>query len=118
MNRALIKQMYESGLFLRQIEKQTGHPYSSIRERLIEMGVEMRKRGSANYRRLDHEAVRTTAFMYENLKLTTTEIAERLGIAHDTVCNRLKHHGTEMRDRHESARMRFARRPKAASSGV
>lgn len=118
MNRDLIKNMYEAGLSLRQIEKQTGIPYSSVRERLIEMGVEMRKRGSANDRRLDHEAVRTTAFLYEKMGLTTTEIGEKLGIAHDTVCNRLKHHGVEMRDRHESARMRFARRPKAASSGV
>lgn len=47
MNRALIKQMYEAGLSLRQIEKQLGIPYSSAREALLDMGVELRTRSES-----------------------------------------------------------------------
>lgn len=105
--------MYEAGLSLRTIEAQTGIPYTTIRERLIAYGVQMRKRGSANDRRMDHEACIKTAFMYEELGLSTNEIAQELGLAHATVVNRLYHHGVQMRSRSESLKLRFARRPKA-----
>jgi IS30 family transposase len=115
-SRPSIKQMYEAGLSLREIEGQTDIPYSTIRERLIAYGVEIRKRGSGNANRMNHEACRQTAFMYEVMGLSTTEIADKLGLAHDTIVNRLHHHGVEMRSRSESLRLRFAKRPKARPS--
>lgn len=112
ISRSLLRELYESGLSLRQVERHTGVPYSTVRERLIEMGVEIRKRGSGNDRRMPHDACRETAFMYEQLLMTTTEIAQKLGLAHDTVANRLRAHGVQIRSRGESLKLRFARTPK------
>ncbi len=56
-----------------------------------------------------------TAFLYEQMEMSTTEIGDVLGISHDAVANRLRQHGVSMRSRGESARLRFARRPKVTT---
>ena len=111
-----VREMYvDAGLTLRQIEEITGTPYSTIRDRLSREGVDLRPKGGARGR-LKHDEYIKTAFMYERLGLSVTEIAEILGLAHDSVCNRLRRHGVEMRSRGESTRLRFKRVPKARSS--
>ncbi len=104
------RELYEAGWSLREIEKKTGTPHSTIRGRLAREGVERRPPGGDNNKRTDHQAFRTTAFLYERLGLSSAEIAERLGIHPTSVIYRLKQHGTSMRPRGESMKIRNARK--------
>lgn len=104
----------DAGFSLTEIQDLTGVPRSTVRGRLVRAGVELRSPGG-NRSEPPHEEYARTAFLYERMEMTTTEVSEQLGITHDAVCNRLERHGVTMRSRGESARLRFARRPKTSS---
>jgi len=109
---AKLVDLYETGFSLSEVSDLTGLPKTTIRDRLTRHGVELRSRGGARYEP-PHEEYAKTAFMYQIMGMSTVEIGDHLGLSHDTVSNRLMRHGVEMRSRGESARIRFARRPKA-----
>lgn len=105
-----VRDLYEAGFSLKQIEDITGVPDWRVRRSLVRQEVELRNR--TEYERLPHEVIAQTAFMYERMGLSVQEIAEHYGVARSTVQHRLKRHGVKMRTKGESTRLRFARRPK------
>lgn len=110
MSPRLAVELYESGCSLREVAEIAGMSRTGMRHRLLCYGVKMRSRGG-NQKWPPHDEYAKTAFLYEHVKLSQNEIAELLGIHLSTVQNRLRIHGVQSRERSESARIRFARRP-------
>lgn len=109
---AKLRELYEAGLSLREIESITGVPNTTARGRLIAAGVKMRKRGG-NRKFPPHDEYAKTVFLYTQMKWSVYEIAEALDITHSTVQNRLRVHGVQMRTASESYRHRYERRGRA-----
>lgn len=107
---ARLVELYETGFTLRQVSDLTGVPRITVHGRLIACGVQMRRRGGGK-RELPYDEYLRAAVLYEQFEMSTTEIGDTLGLSPSTVRDRLLRHGVRMRDRSESARIRFARRP-------
>lgn len=104
------------GFSLQEISNITDIPKSTVRDRLFKAGVYLGERGQRQGTRLPHHELALTAFLYDRMGWSTTEVGEHFGINHDSVCWRLDQAGVPRRTRGESARLRFARRPKRRSS--
>jgi DNA-binding CsgD family transcriptional regulator len=101
---------------LLDVNKSTVYGYLSAKPRVTRRrGETARQRGKL--RNVPHDEIERTAFLYRappnGLGYSSTEVAETLGITHDTVLYRLEHAGVERRTRAESARLRYARKPRA-----
>lgn len=108
-------ELQEAGFTIREISDLTDIPYSTIYGRLKKSGVELARIGGTKSR-LDHSEFEKTTFLYVKMGMSTNEIAEQLGLVHDTVCYRLDQAGVRRRSRGESIRLRYARRPKARAA--
>lgn len=107
-----LARLKEEGFSLREVSSITGIPFTTIRDRLYRAGVDLGHRGSRQGTRLPHSEFALTSFLYNTMGWSTTEIGEHLSIKHSSVCWRLDQAGVTRRSRGESARIRFARRPK------
>jgi transposase len=99
----------EEGKSLREISEATGIPKSTLYGLLKAYGVEFRSKGQP--KRIPWRRAWNANRLYMH-GATTCEIAELEGVAVDTVVNWLRATNTKMRDRSQSARLRFARRPR------
>lgn len=101
---------------LLDVNKSTVYGYLRASPRVTRpRGQTAKQRGKL--RDVPHSEIERTVLLYrappEGLGFSSTEIAEELGITHDTVLYRLEHAGVERRTRAESARLRYARKPRA-----
>lgn len=96
---------------LLHVHKRTVYGYLSAKPRVTRRrGQTAKMRGKL--RGVPHSEIERTVTLYTE-GYSSTEIAEELGITHDTVLYRLEHAGVERRTRAESARLRYARKPRA-----
>lgn len=109
-----LARLKEEGFSLREVSSITGIPKTTIRDRLHRIGFDLGPRGFRGTR-LPHSEYDMTCFLYQIMGWSTTEIGEHLHIGHGTVCWRLDRAGVCRRTRGESARLRFARRPRRRS---
>jgi predicted HTH domain antitoxin len=111
IGKELMVELYESGCSLREVAEISGLSFNAVQNRLVNIyGVKMRPRGG-NRKWPPHDEYAKTAFLYERMKLTVSEICEITGLHPSTIQNRLRQHGVTMRSPGESMRIRFARRP-------
>jgi predicted DNA-binding protein YlxM (UPF0122 family) len=108
---AKIKDLYEAGFSMKEISDMVHWSKATVHERLRDMGVEIRPPGGSDRhpRCLSHDEIAKTVFMYENMYMTTYEIAPILGIARSTVQYRLKKAGA-LRPGSETLKLKNRRR--------
>jgi DNA-binding CsgD family transcriptional regulator len=101
-------EMYLAGLTLQRIAERYGVVPLTVRKRLAERGVFIRKPGprdasaaQAHQRRLTDEQERDVACRYRAGELAH-EIAESIGVGRKTVSNALRRQGVRTRDKRES----------------
>lgn len=109
-----LQEMYETaGWSLRDISDATGLARSTIRKRLLAVGVILRPRGGAKgRRRLTEEELQLTAYLYERMGLTRKEVASALGISESAVRERLQSLGIPRRGPSETNYYRYRVPPK------
>ena len=109
-----LSELYKTGFSLKEIENLTGIPYSTIRSRLVAARIKRRPRGAPignnNRYKTPQEDIVKTAFLYEKMGWSCSEIGEHMGVHQSTIYDRLINHGVKMRNRSEAIRLRFERR--------
>lgn len=93
---------YEHGASLADLENRFGVSHQTIRNRLAERGVAIRRRHSTREVTLD---VGAAAKAYE-AGATVEEVAARFGVSTATANRRLKAHGVQLRDRSSARRVK------------
>lgn len=108
--------LYTMGFSLDEVGKLINLSPSAVYYRLTKMaGIRMRKSGGQTFgrsgHRLPHQALEEATKLY-TAGLSSIEVGEILGISACAVRWRLKVAGVPMRNRTESLRLRYARRPR------
>lgn len=88
---ALMVEMYASGRSIRAIAKEVHWGPSAVRDRLLEAGVRLRRRGGSKPR-LPHREFERTVFLYRQ-GLTMQQVGDELGVSLSTVHERLREAG-------------------------
>lgn len=105
-----VKYLYEIGFTLEQVAELTGCPEGSIRDVLLLQGVVMRPKSCGSMgSRLPHGEFSKPAFMYEQMEMSTVDIAVVMGISESTVRYRLRVHGVKIRGKSEAIRRGYAK---------
>jgi len=90
-----IKSEYESGMTLAEVAEKYAISYSTIRNRLIEAGVQIRNGWGLSKIELPFDEIISE---YQS-GMTLTEVAEKYGVAPNTIRNRLREAGVQTRKR-------------------
>lgn len=115
---AELRRLYEvERLTIAQVAERTGIPASTVHRRLHAAGAWVRTRQDGA-RSLDEQALLDTAFLYERMGMSVQEIADALGRSHETIRERLRKAGVEMRPRGVAVSLKAKRRREAGAAGA
>jgi hypothetical protein len=81
---------------------------STVRRILKKQNIELRQAGGMR-RNVSHAALQRAEYLYINLQWSSREIAKFEGLSPDTIINRLKLAGVQIRTRSESYRLKKLR---------
>lgn len=110
--------LYEGGFSIRQVAKLVGRPFTTVHSVLTREGVEIRPSyGQPGSTRIPHAEIEKVIFMYDNMKMSTTEIDKLMGWAVGAALIRLRLAGFPRRDRVEAARLSYRTGRKSYRTG-
>lgn len=105
----IVRLYVEEGLTQKEIAERIGWSRRFVSNRLIHHKVPTRKSGHYRIWPDQHKNMDRTIFLYRDMKMTTDEVAEVLGVARATVIRRLQAAGVERRGRGGAGKNYYAK---------